>query len=85
MHIHRNSLAVVAADIYSSAQAERAAAAKQAAEVRKKLLKGASEIGNTATPEETLMIGQWTDSRHSQLQSQDQYHSSVAGKDPDFG
>jgi hypothetical protein len=85
MHIHRNSLATIAADIYSSAQAERAAAAKQAAEVRKKLLKGTSEIGGVATSEETLMIGQWMDSRHSQVQTEDQYHSSAAGKDPEFG
>lgn len=85
MHIHRNPLAVIAADIYSSAQAERAAAAQRAAEVRKKLLKGASETGGTATPEETLMVGQWMDSRHSQVQTEDQYHSSAAGKDPEFG
>lgn len=85
MHIHGNSLASIAADIYSSAQAEREAAAQRAAEVRKKLLKGASEIEGAATPEETLLIGQWMDSRHSQVQTEDQYHSSAAGKDPDFG
>ncbi len=38
-----------------------------------------------ATPEETLMIGQWMDSRHSQVQSGEQYSDSVSGKDPDFG
>jgi hypothetical protein len=85
MHIHGNSMAAIAADIYSSAQAERAAAAQRAAEVRKKQLKGASEIEGAATPEETLLIGQWTDSRHSQVQSEDQYHASAAGKDPEFG
>jgi hypothetical protein len=85
MHIHRNSMAAIAADIYSSAQAGRAAEAQRAAEVRKKLLKGASEIGGSATPEETLMIGQWMDSRHSQVQTEDQYHPSASGKDPEFG
>ncbi len=85
MHIHKNSMASIAADIYSSAQAERAAATRRAAEVRKKLLKGASELGSVATAEETLMISQWMDGRHSQVQTEDQYHSSAAGKDTDLG
>jgi len=85
MHIHKNSMASIAADIYSSAQAERAAATRRAAEVRKKLLKGASDIGSVATAEETLMISQWMDGRHSQVQTEDQYHSSAAGKDTDLG
>jgi hypothetical protein len=85
MHIHGNSMAVNSANLYSAAQGERAAATQRAAEVRKKLLKGAAEIEGAASPEETLMIGQWLDSRHSQVQSEDEYHASVAGKDPDFG
>lgn len=78
MHIHGNSMAVNAANLYSAAQGERAAAAQRAAEIRGRLLKGASEIEGAATPEETLMIGQWLDSRHSQIQSEEQYHSSTA-------
>jgi hypothetical protein len=31
------------------------------------------------------MLGQWMDSRHSQVESEDQYHASASGKDPDFG
>ncbi|MGA2352179.1 MAG: hypothetical protein ABSF70_17215 [Terracidiphilus sp.] len=85
MHIHGNSMAVNSANLYSAAQGERAAATQRAADVRKKLLKGAAEIEGAASPEETLMIGQWLDSRHSQVQSEDEYHASVAGKDPDFG
>ena len=85
MHIHGNSMAVNAANFYAAAQGERAAAAQRAAEVRKKLLKGASEIEGATTPEETLMISQWLDSRHSQTESEDQYHATAAGKDPDFG
>jgi len=76
---------VNAANFYGAAQGERAAAAQRAAEVRKRLLKSGSEIEGAATPEESLLIGQWMDSRHSQLQSEEQYHTAVAGRDPDFG
>jgi hypothetical protein len=31
------------------------------------------------------MIGQWLDSRHSQVLTGDEYHAAVEGKDPDFG
>jgi hypothetical protein len=85
MHIHGNSMTVNPANFYAAVQGERAASSQRAAEVRKKLLHGAAQIDSAATPEETLLIGQWMDSRHSQLQSEDQYHSTVAGKDPDFG
>ena len=85
MHIHVNSMSINAANFYSAAQNEKTAAAQRAADVRKKLLKGAAEIEGASTPEESLLIGQWMDSRHSQVQSEDQYHTSASGKDPDFG
>jgi hypothetical protein len=85
MHIHGNSMTVNAANFYSAGQNEKTAAAERAAEVRKKLLKGASQIEGAATPEETLMIGQWLDSRHSQVQSEDGYRTAASGKDVDFG
>lgn len=85
MHIHGNSMSINAMNFYSAAQGEKAAAAQRAAEVRKKLLKSSSQIEGGATPEEALLIGHWLDSRHSQVQSEDQYHASAAGKDPDFG
>jgi hypothetical protein len=84
MHIHGNSMAVNAANLYFAAQDEGAAAAQRAAEIRKKLLKGALQIDGTSTPEETLLIGQWMDPRHSQVQSEDQYHSNAEGRDLDF-
>jgi hypothetical protein len=77
-------MTVNAANFYAAAQGERAAAAQRAFEVRKKLQKGASALEGAATPEETLMIGQWLDSQHSQTESEDQYHESLVGKDPDF-
>jgi len=85
MHIHGNSMSINAANFYSAAQNEKTAAAQRAADLRKKLLKSASEIEGAAPPEESLLIGQWMDSRHSQVQTEDQYHPSAAGKDPEFG
>ena len=85
MHIHGNSMAVNPADFYSAAQNQKADATQRAAEVRKKLLKGAAEVDAAASPEESLLIGQWMDARHSQVESEDQYRSSASGRDEDFG
>jgi hypothetical protein len=85
MHIHGNSMSINAANFYSATQEERAAATQRAASVRKKLRRSASEIEGAASPEETLMISQWMDSRHSQEQSEEQYAYNVSGKDPDLG
>jgi hypothetical protein len=78
-------MAVNAASFYAAAQNEKAAAAQRAAEVRRKLLKGASETAGSATPEESLMIGQWMDSRHSRVESEDAYRTAASGRDLDFG
>jgi hypothetical protein len=78
-------MSINAASFLAVSQAEKSAAAQRAAEVRRKLLKGASEIKGTATLDESLLIGQWRDSRHSQVQSEEQYHTAVSGKDRDFG
>jgi hypothetical protein len=78
-------MAVNAANFYSATQEERAAAAQRAASVRKKLIKSASELEGMASPEETLLIGQWMDSRHSQVESGEQNYINISGKDPDFG
>jgi len=85
MHIHGNPMNVNAANLYSAAQGERAAANQRAAEVRKKLLAGASGVEAGSSPEETLLIGQWMDGRHSQVLSGDAYQAAASGKDPDFG
>jgi len=78
-------MAVNAADFYSASQQQRADATQRAAEVRKKLLKGSSQVDAASDPDEAFMIGQWTDSQHSQAQSEDQYHASASGKDPALG
>ncbi len=71
MHIHGNSMAVNSANFYSAGQGEKAAAAQRAAELRRKLLKSAAEAEGAASPEESLLIGQWMDARHSQVQSEE--------------
>jgi hypothetical protein len=85
MHIHMSGMHPGAADLYSAGGAAKSAAAQRAAEVRKKLARGAQEIDGESTPEESLLIGQWVDSRHSQVLGEDQYHAAEAGKDPEFG
>ena len=81
MHIHANSMNLNAANFYSVGNGEKSAAA----EVRKRLLKSATSIDAVATPEETLMIGQWLDSRYSQLESATDYHTAAAGRDLGVG
>jgi hypothetical protein len=85
MHIHGPSMNLSGAQVQSAAGAERAAAAERAADVRRKLAAGAQGAGGASSPEETLMIGQWMDSRHSQTQSADEYRTSAEGRNPDFG
>lgn len=85
MHVHGNSMAINAANFYSAAQNREAIAAERAAAVRKKLLKSAAEIEETATPEESLMIGKWMDAQQGRAQSEDQYHAGAENKEPDFG
>jgi hypothetical protein len=84
MHIHGNSMSINAANFYAASQNEKADAARRTADVRRKLLKGAAQIEGSATSEETLLISQWTDSRHSQVQSEEQYRTASSGRDPAF-
>jgi hypothetical protein len=83
MHIHLSAIGLHSINI-SAAGSERAAAAQRAAEVRKRLLKAAQEAAPDATPEESLLIGQWLDSRHSQVLPGDSYHAASEGEDPDL-
>jgi hypothetical protein len=78
-------MTVNAANFYSATHEERASAAQRTASVRKKLIRSSSEIEGAASPEETLLIGQWMDSQHSQGQNEEQYPNSASGKDPNFG
>lgn len=84
MHIH-GSMNMNAASLYSAAGAEKAAEAKRAADVRKKLLSGAEGIDGESTPEESMMISRWLNGGSSQSQRESEYRDAAAGKDPDFG
>jgi len=84
MHIHGNQMNLNAVNPYCAA-AEKAAAAQRAADVRKKLMKSASDIEGIASPDEAFMVGHWIDPRQSQPQTDVEYHTAAAGKDSDFG
>ena len=84
MHIHPSAIGLHPINTYAAGN-ERAAATQRAADVRKRLLKAAQEAAPDATPEENLLIGQWLDSRRSQVLPGDSYHAASQGEDPDFG
>ena len=84
MHVHPAAVGLHAINTYALAN-ERAASAQRAAETRKRLLKSAQSIAAGSDPDATLLIGQWLDSRHSQVLPGDEYHAAAEGKDPDLG
>jgi hypothetical protein len=84
MHIHGNSMNVQAANFYSAAQGAREAAAERAAKVRKNLLKRAAEAEGATSPEESFLIDQWMDSRHSQISGEEQRHAEASNNNSDF-
>jgi hypothetical protein len=67
---------------FNTGNETRNIAANRAAEVRKRLLKSASGLGEAETPEETLMIGHWLE---GQSEGGSGYHSADSGKDSDLG
>ena len=85
MHVHPAAVGLHA--INTSSLANERAANARAAEVRKKLLKAGQtgDLDVNTDPDATLLIGQWLDSRHSQVLPGDEYHAAAQGKDPDLG
>ncbi len=86
MHVHPAAIGQHPLSAYAAGN-ERAMAAQRAAEVRKRLLKSAQGIDEEAAsdPDTVLLIGQWLDSRHSQVLPADEYQAAESGNDPDFG
>ena len=86
MHMHPAAIGLQPISSYAAGN-ERAVASQRAAEIRKRLLKSAQSLESDAAtdPDATLLIGQWLDSRHSQVLSGDEYHAAAEGKDPDLG
>jgi len=85
MHIHGNTMNINAANFNSVGNSEKSAAAQRAADVRKRLLKGAAGVDGPATLEETLMIGQWLNERPRESESEAEYPAGASGRDSDFG
>ena len=85
MHVHPAAVGLHSINTYAAGNDHSAAAAQRAAEVRKRLLKSAASVDADTDPNATLLVGQWLDSRHSQVLPQDEYHTAAAGKDPNFG
>lgn len=83
MHIHPTAIGMHPINA-SAAGNERAADAERAAQVRKRLLKAAQSAASDAMPEENLLVGQWLDSRHSQVLPSGEYRAAAEGEDPDF-
>jgi hypothetical protein len=84
MHIHLSGVGMSSA--YGAGNSERAAAAERAAETRRRLLKAGQSAGAVADADEdvSLLIGQWADSRHSEVLPAAQYRNAEEGDDPDF-
>ena len=85
MHIHASQMNMNAASLYSAAGAEKAAASQRAADVRRKLMKSASDIEGVSSPDEAFMVGRWMNPTQSQAKGGVEYRTATAGKDSDFG
>jgi hypothetical protein len=84
MRIHGNQLNLNSINPYSAA-AEKAADAQKAANVRKKLMRSASEDKSVQGPEEALMVSSWNNSASKPVKSEVEFHTAGMGKDSNFG
>ena len=84
MHIHPAAIGLHPINTYAAGN-DGSAAAQRAAEVRKRLLKSGQSIESEPDPDAALLVGQWLDSRHSQVLPGDEYHSAAEGRDLDLG
>jgi hypothetical protein len=85
MHIHGNSINFQIAGINSYAAIETEANRQRAAEVRRKLMKIATDLEGESSPEESFLVDQWRNSQHGRGRNEDQYHASAEGEEPGFG
>lgn len=88
MHIHGAIQNVQGAGFYGVSNGERAIAAQRAAETRRRLLKSAhaldADAGQEMT-EESALVSQWMDARHSHVLTGDEDRATESGRDPAFG
>ena len=76
MRVHGSQMSFNAVNPYAAA-AEKAVAAQRAAEVRKKLLKGAAEIDGAPIPAEALRVGRWMGLGETETPEEDLSHPAV--------
>jgi hypothetical protein len=85
MHIHGNSMNVNAANSYSVANSEKAAATQRAADVRKRLLNSVAGLAGTDSGQAATLVSRWLGANPNQSEGDGEYHASSSGKDSDFG
>jgi hypothetical protein len=78
MHIHGNHMQLQAANLPTAASAQKAAAARQAADVRGRLMNSSLEMGSEVSPEANWMLGGWPQGNSGGQQSMSQDDSSVS-------
>ena len=78
MHIHGNHMQLQAANFQSAAATQKAAAARQAADVRGRLMNSSLEMGSEVTPEASWMLGRWPQGSSSGQQGMNQEDSSLS-------
>jgi hypothetical protein len=85
MRIHGNSMNLQPVNLYSAAEIATTAAARRAAEARKRLLKSAHSASSDPELDAIPFVGQWLDSRHSQVLPPDEGHTDASVSNPDLG
>ena len=78
MHIHGNHIQLQAANLPSAAEAAKAASARQAAEVRARLLNSSGEVDADLNPEAQFLVGRWPERNARQQQGQDREQSAAS-------
>ena len=78
MHIHGNHTQLQAANLPTAAEAAKAAAARQAADVRGRLLNSSLEMDSEVSPEASWMLGRWPEGNSGGQQSMSQDDASVS-------
>ncbi len=78
MHIHGNHMQLQAANFQSAAATQKAAAARQAADVRGRLMNSSLEMDSEVGPEASWMLGRWPQENSGGQQSMSQDDASVS-------
>ncbi|MGC1869324.1 MAG: hypothetical protein WA700_00070 [Acidobacteriaceae bacterium] len=78
MHIHGNHMQLQAANLPTAASAAKAAAARQAADVRGRLMNSSLEMDSEVSPEVSWMLGRWPQGNSGGQQGQYQSDSSAS-------